>query len=131
MSAKKKAARLRVWRFTDHVYDVSVFLLKGTGDDAIRWFAKQFEEPIDPTQQFTGAKTIFVDHARGTALVLWFPDWWDATSSHHLGVLAHEAQHGTFMTLTERGCQWTRKGDEAFNYHTAWLFREAHRRLTA
>ncbi len=118
---------IKVWRWTDVIYDVTVFLLRGTGEQAKAWLKKTFDE--DYVGEWKGAKTAFIDHAQGCALVLWFPLWWNPKDSHHLGVLAHEAQHGTFLTLTERGCQWTREGDEAFNYHTAWLFREAHRRL--
>lgn len=120
--------RLQRWAWTDHVYDTTVFLIKGTGDQAKAWIKKTFDE--DYVGEWTGAKTLFVSHKRGTALVLWFPPWWRADDALYLSVLAHETQHGSVFTLRNRGVEQHDASDEAFCYHQAWLFRECYKRLT-
>lgn len=121
------ACRLRVWKWPDNVYDVTVFLLKGSGDDAKRWLKKTFDE--EHPGEWMGAKTLLISHERGCALVLWFPAWWSATDAMHLSVLAHESFHAAEFTLRERGMTLTDSSDEAYAYYIAWMFRECYRRL--
>lgn len=119
---------MKRWRWTDHLYDVSVFLLKGTGTDAQRWLKKTFNE--DYVGEWMGAKTCFVSHKRGCALVLWFPVWFSVKNTTHLSVLAHESFHAAEFTLRERGMTLTDASDEAYAYYIAWMFRECHKRLS-
>lgn len=121
------AARMRVWKWPDSLYDVSVFLLRGTGDEAQRYLKQTFDEGY--VGEWTGAKTLFISKPRGCAIVLWFPVWWSRTDATHLSVLAHESFHAAEFVLRERGMTLTDASDEAYAYYIAWMFRECYRRM--
>lgn len=118
---------MKRWAWSDHVYDSSVFLLRGSGEDAQAWIAKTFDEQHVGT--WTGAKTLWISHPKGCALVLWFPSWWDRKDGRHLSVLAHECFHAAEFVLRERGMTLTDASDEAYAYYIAWMFRECFKRL--
>ena len=121
-------SRLRVHRWTDHLYDVTVFLLKGDSSAAQAWLKKTFDE--DYSGEWMGAKTAFISHKRGCALMLWFPSWFSLKNPTHLSVLAHESFHAAEFCLRERGMTLTDASDEAYAYYIAWTFRECYRRLS-
>lgn len=118
---------VKTWKWSDPLYDVSVFLLKGKGEDAQRYLKKTFDE--DYVGEWMGAKTLFISKPRGCALVLWFPQWFSTKDGTHLSVLAHEAFHAAEFTLRERGMTLTDASDEAYAYYIAWIFRECYRRM--
>lgn len=121
------STKLRVWKWADPLYDVSVFLLKGAGVDAQKYLNKTFDEGY--VGEWTGAKTLFISKAQGCAVVLWFPAWWSGKDATHLSVLAHESFHAAEFTLRERGMTLTDASDEAYAYYIAWMFRECYKRL--
>lgn len=134
MSIKKRARRLRVWHWSDPLYDVSVLLLKCKPEQATteltRIFGTITGNGVGEFGNFTGAKTLWVERKQGVALVLWFPQWWTAKDGHHLGVLAHECFHAAEFVMRERGMVLTDASDEAYAYYLAWMFRECHKRLS-
>lgn len=105
-----------------------MFLLKGEGADAQKYLKKTFDE--DYSGEWMGAKTLFISHKQGCALVLWFPSWFSVKDATHLSVLAHESFHAAEVTLRERGMMLTDASDEAYAYYIAWMFRECYRRLS-
>lgn len=125
----RQSAKLRRWAWPDPLYDTSVFLLRGEGADALVWMAKTFDA-TPSVGTFTGAKTIWVEHEQGCALVLWFPPWFHTNDGKYLSVLAHESFHAAEFVLRERGMTLTDSSDEAYAYYIAWMFRECYRRLS-
>lgn len=121
--------KLRVWKWADPVYDVSVVLLKGDGDQALAWLDRTFADVTD-VGTFTGAKTLWIARERGCALALWFPTWFDPIDGAHLSVLAHESFHAAEFVMRERGMSLTDASDEAYAYYIAWMFRECHKRMS-
>lgn len=118
------------WTWTDSLYDVRVFLLKGSGAEAQRFIERTFNDGEKCDQgAWQGAKTLFTEHDRGCALTVWVPEWWNAKRSHDLGVLAHEAMHGALYVLRCRHVELSEGSEEAFTYYVSWLFRNCHERL--
>lgn len=121
--------RMKKWWFSDPIYDVSVLLIHGTFKALMRVLANTFGDCGSFGTESSG-KSIWVDHKRGVALVIWLPDRWHAKNSHHLGTLAHETQHGAHHVLRSRKIRFTQASEEAFTYYQAWLYRQCHERLT-
>ena len=123
--------RLRKWRWSDPLYDVTIVLLHGEPESALAWMNKTFGEvTAENVGNFTGAKTMWIERSKGIALVLWFPRWFHTKDGTYLSVLAHESFHAAEFLLRERGLTLTDSSDEAYAYYIAWMFRECYRRLS-
>lgn len=127
----RKPRKLRVWHWSDVIYENSIVLLNGEWEDARKWMDDQFADvPPDFLPGGRQGRTIWIERDNGTALVLWFPHAFDVTSGHDSGVLAHESFHAADFTLKARGLTMTDASDEAYAYYIAYIFRECHKRLS-
>ncbi len=123
---------LQSFKWSDHLYDVSVVLLWGDGRQALRWMDKTFENVSGgECGEFTGAKTVWIERPKGCAIALWFPQWFHVNDAHYLGVLAHECFHAAEFVLGHRGMALTDASSEAYAYYIAWMFRNVYQKLTA
>ena len=71
---KAKARRrqpFKVHRWSDPLYDVSVFLLHGKGTEALDWLDATFGgvrgNEVPTGAAFTGAKTLWIERPKGVA----------------------------------------------------------------
>lgn len=121
---------MKAWKWSDETYDTSVVLLRGDWDTSRAWMDKTFGDVTEAeVGEGKGAKTLWIERPRGTALVLWFPQWFKGATAYELGILAHECFHAAFFVLQRRGVVWSNESDEAFAYYIAWMFRSVLGRL--
>jgi hypothetical protein len=126
----KRAKKLRIHTWPDELYDTTIVLLHGDGKEALAWMDKTFGDVSGrECGEFAGAKTVWIERDKGTALALWFPAWWHVNDGMYLSVLAHECFHAAEFVLRERGMQLTDASDEAYAYYIAWMFRNIYKRL--
>lgn len=121
---------MQEWGFTDHIYSVSVFVVRSEPEELVEFFARVFQQEHPPMQRQRG-RTVWVEHELGCALVIWLRSDFDPADPESLGILAHEAMHGALFVLQARGLVLTEQSEEAFAYYTGYLFREALTRLQA
>lgn len=125
----KSTKKLQTFTWPDELYDTTVVLLRGKGDEAVAYLDKTFGDMRDELGTFTGAKTVWIERDKGTAIALWFPSWWHADDAQYLSVLAHECFHAAEFVLRARGMKLTDESDEAYAYYIAWMFRNVYLRL--
>ena len=118
-------ARVRVVRrWACEVYDVAIFVVSGPLDGLNPWLARTFGE--DYTSDHEGrplARTMWLEHERGCALVLWFPPSVRPETPKWAAIIAHEAVHGACYIFRSRGVELAEPAEEALTYYVGYLVR--------
>lgn len=126
---RRLVERLKVWHWTDPIYDTTVFLLRGPWPEAEKYLMRTFNVKKNEVGDGYGAKTIWLSTNRGSAAILWFPAWIDLRNARHVGTIAHEAYHAATFILRDRGMKTTPHVDEAVAYHITWMVENVVGRL--
>lgn len=118
---------MKVWRFTDVVYDTAILLVVGTPLERFRVIRRYVDERFagDDEEPVPARGCVYTfDHG---CVVIWFKA--GLTLPKDLAVVVHECAHASFDVLRLSSVKFDPDNQEPYAYHLEWLFKEVSRRL--